>query len=65
MSMCDPIAFGFCPRTVQVPGSWPLAFPPARVQAGAGQWVVNAFHQTLDLQPPATRVLLTLSDGTR
>lgn len=56
---------GFCPRTVQVPGSRPRAFPPARVQAGAGQWVVNAFHQTLDLEPPAARVLLTLSDGTR
>jgi 2-polyprenyl-3-methyl-5-hydroxy-6-metoxy-1,4-benzoquinol methylase len=56
---------GFCPRTVQVPGSRPLAFPPARVQAGTGEFVVSAFHQILRLEPPAARALLALLDGTR
>jgi len=56
---------GFCPRTVNVPGSRPLAFPPARVQAGTGEFVVSAFHLILRLEQPAARALLALLDGTR
>jgi methyltransferase-like protein/trans-aconitate methyltransferase len=53
-----------CPF-VTTPSELPCASAMARLQAEKGEWVTNHRHETVRLEDPLVRRLLTLLDGTR
>jgi hypothetical protein len=52
-------------RTASEPGERPVASPLARWQAARGPELTSLAYQTVRMEEPAARLLITLLDGTR